>query len=314
MNLDQVILRRFEPGEDISRLLSLHQAVEIQDQPGGPPVSEEKLRQQLTLPGHNPDRDRMVACLKDDPAQVIGYNLVWLPPQATEARANIIVHPAWRHQGLGSRLMQQLLEHARQLGATQVTIGAHHTHPVAGAFLRKHGFLPIGTYTEMRAPADQLLPPTVWPYGYTVRPYSEINDLATLTQVFNESYADLWGHYQVSQEQMAGYLAEFDPRGLFLVFSEKNRPVGVCRVEMSAERTNYNGAPTGYIDSPGIYSPHRRLDLYRALLLTGMKWLQKQGSAWIELESWGDRQEVLRSYFDLGFTISRQVVEYQKAL
>ena len=111
---------------------------------------------------------------------------------------------------------------------------------------------------------------------------------------------------------MAGYLAEFDPQGLFLVFSEKNRPVGVSRVEMSAERSAKNGVPTGYIDSPGIYSPHRRLDLYRALLLTGMKWLQGQGAALIELESWGDKQEVLRSYFDLGFHILRQVITYQR--
>jgi ribosomal protein S18 acetylase RimI-like enzyme len=209
-------------------------------------------------------------------------------------------------------LLENALARLRQLGAVQAIVYAHHNHPASGAFLRAHGFQPAGAYTEMRAPGGGRLPPVVWPYGYQVRPYSEVQDLAILTQAFNECYQDLPGHHQVDQEQMAGYLAEFYPPGLFLVFSEKNRPVGVSRVEISAERSAKNGVPTGYIDSPGIYSPHRRLDLYRALLLTGMKWLQSQGVSLIELESWGDKQEVLRSYFDLGFTILRQVVTYQR--
>jgi len=313
MDIGQVVFRHFRPDEDIPRLLNLRLAVEAEDQEGTD-NREENLRAQLTLPGHDPARDRSVAFLATDPDGLLGYNLTWLPPDKQVARANVIVHPAWRRQGLGSLLLQKLLEHASHLGAARVTVSAHQKHPAAGPFLRKHGFHPTGTYTEMRAPGDQRLPPIVWPYGYTVRLYSEINDLAILTQAFNDCYHDLWGHHQVDQEQMAGYLAEFDPLGLFLVFSEKNRPVGVSRVELSTERTARNGAPTGYIDSPGIYSPHRRLDLYRALLLTGMKWLQGQNVSGIELESWGDKQEVLRSYFDLGFKITQQVTDYERSL
>jgi mycothiol synthase len=313
MSLNQIIFRPFSSSDDIPRLLRLRCAVEAEDH-SGDQVTEESLRTQLALPGHDPARDRTVALDPADPDNVIGYNLVWLQPGEQTAQANVIVHPAWRHQGIGSVLLEQALTRASQLGAAQAVIYAHQKHPAAGAFLRKHGFQPAGAYTEMRAPGDGRLPPTVWPYGYQVRTYAEVQDLAILTQVFNECYQDLPGHHQVNQEQMAGYLAEFDPQGLFLVFSEKNRPVGVSRVEMSPERNTKNGVPTGYIDSPGIYSPHRRLDLYRALLLTGMKWLQSQGAALIELESWGDKQEVLRSYADLGFTILRQVVTYRRTL
>ena len=313
MSLNQIIFRPYSPSDDLPRLLRLRLAIEAEDQQGDE-TSEEALRAQLALPGHDPARDRTVALDSAKPDTLLAYNLVWLQPGEQTAWANVVVHPAWRRQGLGSTLLEKALSHARQLGAAQVNLSAHHTHPAAGAFLRKHGFQPAGAYTELRAPADRRLPPVVWPYGYTVRPYAEVQDLAILTQVFNECYQDLWGHSQVSQEQMAGYLAEFDPHGLFLVFSEKNRPVGVSRVEMSTERSTKNGLPTGYIDSPGIYSPHRRLDLYRALLLTGMKWLQSQGAALIELESWGDKQEVLRSYADLGFTHLRQVVTYRQTL
>lgn len=313
MPTDQLIFRPFSPEDDIHRLLRLRRAVEAEDHEGAD-NTEENLRAQLALPGHDPARDRIVALAPADPETLVGYNLVWLPPGEDTAQVNVIVHPAWRRQGIGRLLLEKALAHLRQLGAAQVVMYAHQAHPASGAFLRAHGFQAAGAYTEMRAPAGGRLPPVVWPYGYQVRPYAEVNNLAILTQAFNECYQDLPGHHQVSQEQMAGYLAEFDPQGLFLVFSEKNRPVGVSRTELSAERSAKNGAPTGYIDSPGIYSPHRRLDLYRALLLTGMKWLQSQGVSLIELESWGDKQEVLRSYFDLGFTTLRQVITYQQAL
>ena len=313
MPADQIIFRPFDPEEDIPRLLNLRLAVEAVDQEGTD-TSAEALRAQLASPGHDPARDRLVAVIAAEPDLLAGYHLVWLPPAEQTAHVNVVVHPAWRQQGIGSTLLAQALERSRQLGAEKVNIYANQAHPAAGAFLRKHGFQAGGAYTEMRAPGDQRLPPTVWPYGYQVRTYAEVQDLATLTQAMNESYADLPGHHQVSQEQMAEWLPMFDPDGLFLLFSEKNRPVGISRVEISAERSAKNGVSTGYIDSPGIYSPHRRLDLYRALLLTGMKWLQSRGAALIELESWGDKQEVLRSYLDLGFHIQRQVITYQRKM
>lgn len=243
MPIDQPIFRPFIPEDDIPRLLRLRLAVEAEDQEGAA-NNEETLRAQLFLPGHDPAHDRVVAAEVADPETLVGYNLVWLPPGEQNAQANVIVHPAWRRQGIGRALLEQALIRARQLGAAQAVIYAHQKHPAAGAFLRQHGFLPAGAYTEMRAPGDGRLPPIVWPYGYQVRSYAQGQDLAILTQVFNESYQDLPGHHQVDQEQMAGYLAEFDPQGLFLVFSEKNRPVGVSRVEMSVERSTKNGVPT----------------------------------------------------------------------
>jgi mycothiol synthase len=309
----QVIFRQFNPDEDISRLLRLREAIEAVDHEGAD-NREESLRAQLAQPGHNPARDRVVAAQSANPDMLVGYNLVWLRPGEPMAYATVMVHPEWRHQGMGGALLQRALAHAYKMGATKATIYTIAENPAAGPFLRKYGFLPAGAYTEMRTPGDQHLPPTVWPYGYQVRTYAEVQNLEILTQVYNECYQDLWGHHQVSQEQMAGWLPEFDPQGLFLVFSEKNRPVGVSRVELSADRSARNGVPTGCIDSPGIYAPHRRLDLYRALLLTGMKYLQSQDQSLIELESWGDKQEVLRSYADLGFKIIHQAIAYQISL
>jgi ribosomal protein S18 acetylase RimI-like enzyme len=177
-------------------------------------------------------------------------------------------------------------------------------------FLEKHGFV-RGAYTELRINKDVRLPPVVWPYGYTLRPYTEVQDMSILTQAMNLCYIPLWGHQEVSQDDVASWLPDFDQNGLFLVFSEKGRVIGISRVELSPERSQINGKPTGYIDAPGIVPQHRRLDLYRALVLTGVRWLRDQGQSLVEMESWGDKLEVLKMYRELGFKDLRQLVCYE---
>ena len=163
----------------------------------------------------------------------------------------------------------------------------------------------------MHLAAGVKLPPVIWPFGYTMQPYSEVNKISTLTEAFNLSYILLWGHHEVSEEQVASWLPDFIQEAVFLVFSEKGRVVGLSRAEPSPERSQKNGVPTGYIDAPGLVTQHRRLDLYRALVLTCVSWLREHGSVEIEMESWGDKLEVLKMYRELGFADQRQLVCYQ---
>ena len=144
-----------------------------------------------------------------------------------------------------------------------------------------------------------------------MRTYAEVQDISILTQAMNLSYIPLWGHQDVSEAEMASWLPDLNQDGLFLVFSEKGRVVGISRAELSPERTVKNGQPTGYIDAPGVVPQHRRLDLYRALVLNGINWLRVQGQVLIEMESWGDKLEVLKMYRELGFTDVRQLISYQ---
>ena len=181
----------------------------------------------------------------------------------------------------------------------------------APAFLQKHGFAPQGAYTELFLTEDVRLPPVILPYGYTLRTYAEVQDISILTQAMNLSYIPLWGHQEVTEAEMASWLPKFNQQGLLLAFSEKGRVIGISRVEPSPERSSKNGVPTGYIDAPGVVPQHRRLDLYRALVLTGIRWLRAQGHALVEMESWGDKLEVLKMYRELGFKDKRQLVCFE---
>jgi mycothiol synthase len=313
VDINRFPIREFLPDHDIPRLLSLHATVEATDQEGIE-INEQTLLAQLNLPGHDPVHDRWVIDSPEVKSTLIGSADIMLTSGTGEANANIIVHPDWRHLGVGKILLTRVIERARQLKAGSIQVFANAKHMDAPAFLNKHGFISQGAYTELRLTEDVRLPPVIWPYGYTMRPYIEVQDISILTQAMNLSYIPLWGHREVSQGEMASWLPNFNQEGLFLVFSEKGRVVGISRVELSPERTQKNGKPTGYIDAPGVVPQHRRLDLYRALVLTGIKWLRNQALTLIEMESWGDKLEVLKMYRELGFKDIRQLVSYELIL
>ncbi len=313
MDLNQLVIRSFSPDQDIPRLLTLLTAVEAVDHEGIE-LNEQALRAQLNLPGSNPLRDRWVIDAPGESPALIASALVKLSPETYLADANIIVHPDWRRHGVGSSLLSKVTERARQLNANAIQIYANASHPATQVFLQKHSFISQGAYTELRITADAHLPPVIWPYGYTMRPYSAVHDPSILTQAMNLSYIPLWGHREVSESEVDSWLPNFNQQGLFLVFSEKGRVIGISRVEPSTEQTVKNGVPTGYIDAPGIVPQHRRLDLYRALVLTGICWLRDQGQTLVEMESWGDKLEVLKMYRELGFKDMRQLVCYQLTL
>lgn len=313
IDLNQLIVRSFSPDQDIPRLLSLYHAVNEADQ-GGKELNEQSLRSQLELPGSDPRKDRWVIDSPDEPESLLASALVRVHPGSNIAQANIIVHPGWRHRGLGSMLLSRVIDRASQRDTSAVQIYSNTKHQTASSFLQKHGFIAQGVYTELQLARETRLPPVIWPFGYSMRTYAEVQDVSILTQAMNLSYIPLWGHHEVSEADIASWLPNFNQQGLFLVFSEKGRVIGISRAEPSAERSAKNGVPTGYIDAPGVVPQHRRLDLYRALVLTGIKWLHDQGQAIIEMESWGDKLEVLKMYRELGFKDLSQLVCYQMLL
>ncbi len=310
MDQAQWVYRSFLPNHDIPPMLALYAAAENADQLGSQ-VDESTIRQQLSQPGHNPLTDRWVVDDPGDASFMISSAMLVAGPDPSQVSANIVIHPSWRRKGIGSGLLERVNQRALQLGASAVQVYADSRQPAARSFLEGNGFTPVGAYTELHLPAAVRLPPVIWPFGYTLQPYSEVNRISTLAEAFNLSYIPLWGHHEVTEEQLASWLPDFIPQGIFLVFSEKGRVVGISRVEPSSERSAKNGVPTGYIDAPGVVPQHRRLDLYRALVLTGVRWLVEHGSVEIEMESWGDKLEVLKMYRELGFTDRRQLVCYQ---
>ena len=74
---------------------------------------------------------------------VVGYAGVWL--MVDEAHiTTFAVHPDWRRQGVGSRLLLALLVVAEELGADRMTLEVRVSNAAAQALYEAHGFAIAG--------------------------------------------------------------------------------------------------------------------------------------------------------------------------
>ncbi|MBN6187703.1 ribosomal protein S18-alanine N-acetyltransferase [Aneurinibacillus sp. BA2021] len=76
-------------------------------------------------------------------SRVIGYGGMWLVLDEAHI-TNIAIHPAYRGQHLGEKLMQQLMTFAVQSGAAAMTLEVRRSNEAAKRLYRKLGFVEEG--------------------------------------------------------------------------------------------------------------------------------------------------------------------------
>jgi hypothetical protein len=166
------------------------------------------------------------------------------------------------------------VEAARAEGAELLWV---HTNEDLGA----HGFRRAGAYVRMHADAVPVRP-RVEPPLLEERDYAE---------VLARAYVGLWGHKHVSPLAVP-------PDGVVVVGVPV---VGLCRVFVT-ERL---------IDGPGVLPEGRSPDAYASLLLSACKML---GDGPADLDSWGDSDDVIDAYEDLGFDVVERVQGWELEL
>ena len=304
------VFRHYHMGtsQDFHRLARLLQVVEAGDR-DGEDVSDAALLASLKWQGHDPQKDRWLVFHRDQSDEAIGYSFYFTqtPQRAT---IYVAVHPEWRRRGLGRALLGRSLERARELGVHRVLSNVNAKNMAAIAFLHWQGFQLAGAAWNLHLPSGQSLTEPDWPIGYTFRRHVESPDLGLLTTVLNHSYGDRWGHAEntpgsVDEARVARALEYWRPEDLFIVFAPDDHAVGVC------ENHPANGPTEDHLlGAPGIVPAYRSPELYRALTLTAAIWLRHYGLQTIRLESYGDDDEVIATYQDLGFRLDNKFLSY----
>ena len=302
--------RHVEPQYDLPKLARLLAEVEAVDREERD-TSQTKLREQLSLAGHDPAQDSWVVEAVDDPERLIAFAGVWKAPNSDRADVMGVVHPDFRHKGIGRILIGRVLTRARVLGIRQVDAYADARNEAGMAFLHAHNFLWVAAYTRLRARRGVQLPPPTFPPGFTVKSFDRVLDVSILAEAMNNGYDGLWGHQRVTEAELGTWLKEWPRDGIFLVFDAGNEVAGVSRAEMSDRLTAQRGAPTGLVDAPGVIPFRRRDELYVPLLLSAARYLAGKNPTAIELESWGDEDRVLASYEGIGFAVARRSIAHR---
>lgn len=307
-------IRLFRPDTDVPPLAALLTAIAAGDKTGAT-VDEETVRNQLTWLGHDPARDRWAAEAPGEGSRLISH--AWVFAQSPQrAILYAAVHPAWRRQGIGSALLARAIGRARDMDASQIVSAARAGNAAADAFLRRHGFLPAGHVRTLTAAATVPIPEPAWPPGYSLRTLAEVGDLNLWAEACNRCYGDMWGHRENTEPTTAEHLAElmrlypdaFDPAGIFLLFTPDASPAGICSGRVEGGEAGAAGVKV--IDSPGVAPAHRHLGLQRPLVLAALRWLSNRGAGDYRLETWGDSEEAVAIYRELGFVVEDDTVEY----
>ncbi|MEM7802480.1 MAG: GNAT family N-acetyltransferase [Chloroflexota bacterium] len=300
------------PDIDIPGLHLLRLEIEAVDKHGSD-TSMEGLEKTLARPDINPSRDYWIMKRDEEADALIGYGQI-LEQSSVRSIIQVSIHPSWRRQKLGTRLLNTIIQVAKERGATQIVSGAWGNNKTGHPFLVSNGFEQKGHNRFMTAPENSQIEPPEWPTGYFMRSYAELKDLNYLVEGSNLCYRDMWGHLENTELVTVGHFQElmetlpdyYFPPGIFVLFGPNDRVAGICFNRLEDEHSKR------VIDSPGIAPAYRHLDLHRPLVQASMKWLSTQASGPFHLYTWGDFDEAVLVYEDLGFryTESDHLIEY----
>jgi mycothiol synthase len=237
------------------------------------------------------------------------------------------VHPDYRGQGIGNRLMEwaearaeQSLDKAPPEARVSVHTSAFHGNRPAHELFEERGYAPSRHFFRM---VIEMAPETVparpvWPEGVTVRPYRLGQDDRAVYRTIDESFKDHWGYVEgESFEEWFHWIeqdAKFDPSVCFLAVVDG--PEGEEMVGALMARHEWEVDPSfAWIDELGVLRPWRRQGIGLALLLQAFGEFHRRGRFKVGLGVDGaSLTGATRLYEKAGMHIFWQNDAYQKVL
>lgn len=306
---------------DIDSLAQLISAVEAADEGMHRPADE--IRAELETAIAELCRAGWLARI--DRGQVAGYNYVEL---VGGAELNFwlrgAVHPGWRGQGIGCRLVQHswadMRRHCAQTGGKTAWVNAwayEHDRP-RGRLLSRFGLRPYHVYHELEMPAPHIAS-ILTPPGIVIRPWDNRYCEAAVA-LRNRAFAQNWGYQPTSAETLRRRFetARYEPSFSFTAWRQTpgagEEMVGLIHACLGWTR-KLRQANEGEVVWVAVAAEMRGQGIGRALMLTAMKALSEAGAETLSVsaDNYAD-QPAIGLYTQLGFTIRKAIVDYQGEL
>jgi len=237
--------------------------------------------------------------------ELVGFAHLDLTDPVAGGAGELVVHPEHRRAGLGSRIVQELLDRAgrSEVAAGRLRLWAHGEHPGAVALATTLGFTQARVLWQMRR---SLLAPLAEPHlpeGVRLRPFVVGADEREFLRVNNAAFD--WhpeqGGWDLDQVKLREAEPWFDPNGFLLAVDAADRLLGFHWTKVHGDG-GHSHEPIGEVYVLGVDPSARGMHLGAALTLAGLRHLRDGGLRQVMLYVEADNDAAVRVYRDLGFT------------
>lgn len=232
--------------------------------------------------------------------ELVGYAQLESGPEWSAGQ--LLVSPDHRRAGVGTKLLRQLIMES----SSPLRVWAMGDTPAARALATAVGMARQRELLIMERRLDGELPEPVVPAGVQIRTFVPGQDDQQWLRVNAAAFADHPEQAMIDLDDLEDRMAEpwFDPMGFF-VATRDGTMIGFHWTKQHQDQL-------GEVYVLGIAPSEARRGLGKALLLTGLRWLQQQGSSRVKLYVEADHQAAIELYLIYGFTtVSRDVMYAQ---
>jgi mycothiol synthase len=243
-------------------------------------------------------------------AELVAFAHLDVTDPVAGGAGELVVRPAHRRAGLGTIVVQALLDRAAQVGSPagpRLRLWAHGEHPGAVALAHALGFTQARVLWQMRRSLLAPLAEPRLPEGVRLRPFVVGADEREFLRVNNAAFA--WhpeqGGWDIDQVKLREAEPWFDAEGFLLAVDADDRLLGFHWTKVHGD-SGHSGAhphePIGEVYVLGVDPSARGRHLGAALTLAGLRHLRARGLRQVMLYVEADNDSAVRVYSDLGFT------------
>jgi mycothiol synthase len=320
---NEIEIRTYRP-DDLRALVDLINAADKFDQlERGTTLEEQEF--EMNWPNYQPETDCFLAWRESD---LVGYADLFLRKGNADTESSFfswgVVHPEWRHQGIGYRLMRSLLRRADERlaeieeGRVNFRATRRDVEEDRRALFEKCGLKPVRYFVNLARPIINGMPPVEVPEGFRLRTFDPAHDVEKAWRVDNLAFQDHWGHTIFPLEEFRRQLDEphFRPE-LWLLAEEEatGKAVGIGLSQVDPSWIEQTGRKEGYVATLGVLREYRQKGLGTAMLAQSLHVLRQAGMEAAHLHADAENLTgAMRLYERLGFKLRKTQVGHLKTL
>ena len=239
--------------------------------------------------------------LVSEDGDLVGYAQLELGTEWSAGQ--LVVSPSHRRKGVGTQLLRRLIMES----STPLRVWAMGDTPAARALALGVGMVRQRELLIMERRLDEKLPKPAIPPGVQIRTFVPGQDEQEWLRVNAAAFASHPEQALIDLDDLNDRMAEswFDARGFFVATKDGSM--------IGFHWTKQHQDQLGEVYVLGIAPWAARRGLGKALLLTGLRWLQQQGNSRVKLYVESDHQAAIELYLTYGFATASRDVMYAQA-